>query len=489
MAPGPEPGTAAGGSDKQHRAFVVPSWLGAVAERVSGPIGALTRRKPPVRSGRDPRRQRRLVVVTFLACLATLAGSIAASTQLSGAGIASANARAADPRTGGAGINTGSPSTGALALNTNRPGSKTRSPGPQASSSDTNTSGPGVGSYSSFSCSASGSTATTRVTVTGLNSNGSGDDFAAIQNAINMAGQHGGGIVALPAGTFVIDGHLTLRDNVELTGVGPATVIKAGPGFLSTQGPGGGYSLISAAGASNTTIADLTADQSGDTLDGNVPARLAGYVVEGYYSNNIVVDGVYVRNPFTYSIAMVRSTNFCVENCNVKVTTGNLYNQLDGIHVLDSNTGRVINNVVQSEDDGLVAHTIGAPVYNVLYANNDVYGGRIADGMQLAVGDFSIHNIVIEDNNFYGSQFGVRTGYYDNRTGAVYDIVIRGNYIHNLSQGLLFPAIEIGGFGGLGSITNVTIANNRACAAGIVAVQPGPSNTVADTSGCYPPSR
>ena len=145
-------------------------------------------------------------------------------------------------------------------------------------------------------------------------------------------------------------------------------------------------------------------------------------MVEAYYSRNIVVDGVYVRNPFTYSIAMVRSTNFCVENCNVKVTTGNLYNQLDGIHVLDSNTGRVINNVVQSEDDGLVAHTIGASVYNVLYANNDVYGGRIADGMQLAVGDFSIHNIVIEDNNFYGSQFGVRTGYYDNRTGAVYDI-------------------------------------------------------------------
>jgi polygalacturonase len=484
LAPGPEPESTADGSDKQHRAFVVPSWLGAVAERVSGPIGALVRRKPPVRSGRDPLRQRRLVVVTFLACLATLAGSIAASTQLSGASVGSIKAVDGGIRTGGTGTHTSSPGP-----RNHDAGRNTSGPTPETSSSGTNTSGPGEGSYSSFSCSASGSTATTRVTVTGLRSNGSGDDFAAIQNAINMAGQHGGGIVVLPAGTFVIDGHLTLRNNVELTGVGPATVIKAGQGFLSTQGPGGGYSLISTAGASNTTIADLTADQSGDTLDGNVPARLAGYVVEGYSSNNVVVDGVYVRNPFTYSIAMVRSTNFCVENCNVKVTTGNLYNQLDGIHVLDSNTGRIINNVVQSEDDGLVAHTIGAPVYNVLYANNDVYGGRIADGMQLAVGDFSIHNIVIEDNNFYGSQFGVRTGYYDNRTGAVYDIVIRGNYIHNLSQGLLFPAIEIGGFGGLGSITNVTIANNRACAAGIVAVQPGPSNTVADTSGCYAPNR
>ena len=62
--------------------------------------------------------------------------------------------------------------------------------------------------------------------------------------------------------------------------------------------------------------------------------------------------------------------------------------------------------------------------------------------------------------------------------------IIRGNYVYNLSQGRLFPAIEIGGFDGLGSIKNVTIANNRACAAGIVAVQPDPSNTVTGTSGC-----
>jgi polygalacturonase len=487
MAPGQEPGTAAGGSDKQHRAFVVSSWLGAAATRVSGPIGALTRRKPSVGSGRDPLRQRRLVVVTFLACLATLAGSIAASTQLSGAGIASANARAADPRTSGAGTSTGSPSpsTGAPALNTSRPGSKTRSPGPQASSSETNTSGPGVGSYSTFSCSASGSSATTRVMVTGLNSNGSGDDFAAIQNAINMAGQHGGGIVALAAGTFVIDGHLTLRDNVELTGVGPATVIKAGPGFLSTQGPGGGYSLISTAGASNITIADLTADQSGDTLDGNVPARLAGYVVEGYNSGNVVVDGVYVRNPFTYSIAMVQSTDFCIENCNVAVTTANRYNQLDGIHILDSNSGTVINNTIKSGDDGMAAHTIGAPVFDVLFANNNVFGGDTDAGLQLAVGGFPIYGIEVEGNNFYGSLYGIRVGYYGDQIGSVSDISINANYIHNLAQGQLFPAIDMDGPGKADPITDVTVTGNRICQAGAISLQPGPDNVVTKTTGCY----
>jgi polygalacturonase len=484
-APGAEPAGPGDSGDQPRQAFLA-SWFGWVTQRMPAAVGGVARRKPPVLNERDLRRERRLAVLTFVTCIATLIGSIVASTQVSGASTASINA-------GGVGsgdVNTGSPRLHAdgHGNSTRRPATSTSTRRPATSTSTsrpvTSTSGPGLGSYSSFSCAATGSSATTRLTVSGLRSNGSGDDSAAIQNAINIAGQRGGGIVALPAGTFVIDGHLVLKDNVELTGVGPATVIKAGPGFLSAQGPGGGYSLISTAGASNTTIADLTADQSGNVLDGNLPARLAGYVVEAYDSSNVVVDGVYVRNPFTYSIAMVGSTNFCVENCNVKVTTGNLYNQLDGIHVLDSNTGRIINNVVQSEDDGLVAHTIGASVYDVLYANNDVYGGRIADGMQLAVGDFSIHDIVIEDNNFYGSQFGVRTGYYDNRTGAVYDIVIRGNYVHNLSQGRLFPAIEIGGFGGLGPIENITIVNNRSCAAGIVAVQAGPSNTATGTSGC-----
>ena len=415
-----------------------------MARMPASTVGRIIKRRPSATSRKNLPRQRRLAVLTFFAGIATLAGGIAASTQIGDA--------SAVPLVQVSAAGAASPAS--------------------------------IKASASFSCSVSGSSATTPVPVTGLRSNGSSDDFAAIQNAIDVAGKRGGGIVALPAGTFLIDSHLVLKDNVELRGAGPATIIKAGPGFLSSQGPGGGYSLISTAGASDTTIANLTADQSGDTLDGDLPARLTGYVVEGYRSNNVVINGVYVRNPFTYSIAMVESENFCVENCNVKVATGNLYNQLDGIHILDSHTGRVINNVIQSEDDGLVAHTIGASVYDVLYANNDVFGGRIADGMQLAVGDYSIHDIMIEDNNFYGSQFGIRTGYYDNRTGAVYNILIRGNYIHNLSQGRLFPAIAIGGFGGLGQIWSVTIVDNHVCAAGIVTVQRGPSNSVKGTSGC-----
>ena len=320
--------------------------------------------------------------------------------------------------------------------------------------------------------------------VADVRTNGSGDDYSAIQNAINVAGRLGGGIVTLPAGTFMINGHLTLKDNVKLAGVGPATVIKAGPNFLDAQASTGGYPLITTDGATNTTIANLTADQSGDTLDGNTPERLLGYVVEGRESNDVVVNNVYVRNPFTYSIAMAGTKNFCIENSNIQVTDSNRYSQLDGIHILDSSYGEVINNVIQSGDDGLVAHTIGSSVHDILYAFNKVRGGASTDGMKLAVGDFPIYNIKIEDNDFSGSLSGIRTAHYDQQTGAVSNIVISANDIHDLVQSDQAPAIAIGGSGGLGPVTNVTVKDTQVCNAGIIAVQQGPGNAVTGTARC-----
>lgn len=345
-------------------------------------------------------------------------------------------------------------------------------------------SGKATARAASFACSATGSTATGRVPVTGLQAGRSGNDEPAIQRAIDAASRRGGGVVALPAGVFTLDGPLALGDNVKLTGTGPATVLRAGPRFLATQGPGGGYPLITTDGAANATVADLTADQSGNTLNGNTPARLAGYVVEGSGSRNVLITGVHVRDPFTYAIAMVNSTDFCIRHSSVDVTDAGRYSQLDGIHILDSSFGQVIYNRVRSGDDGLVAHTMSGPVHNVLYAGNIVRGGAAADGMQLAVGDYPIYDIRIEDNTFSGSLFGIRTGYYDKRTGAVRNVVISGNYIHGLTQGSSYPAIEIGGFGGLGQISGVTITGNRVCAAGSVGVEPGPGNSAVRTARC-----
>lgn len=370
-------------------------------------------------------------------------------------------------------------------------------------SSSASTSGPSTSSpsssssiFSNYSCSASGATATQVFAPSGAVPNITTDNTSPIQEAINAAASAGGGVVALPAGTFVIDGHLTLKNNVELTGVGPTTVLKAGPKFLDSTGPDGGYPIITTAGASNVTIANLTADQSGDVLNGNTDpnGRLTAYLVDVRNSHNVVVNGVYTRNPFTYSIAVVRSNDFCVVRCNTRVATSGRYNQLDGIHVLDSNTGQVIDNYVNQGvgtdgDDGLVAHTIGAPVYDVLYANNTVRGGSNGDGMQLAVGNYPIYDLTIRNNDFYDSPFGIRTGYYDSGTnGAVHNITISDNYIHDLNPDNAFPAeeiaIDIGGFGAVAQVTHIEVINNRTCKAGIITVVSGAGNTVTQNHSC-----
>jgi hypothetical protein len=356
---------------------------------------------------------------------------------------------------------------------------------------------PAAADFSNTSCAASGAAATQHVFQIDKSFASPGTDSTqVIQQAIDSASADGGGRVELPSGTFTIDGHIVMKTNVELSGAGQATVIKAGPGFLDSQGPDGGYPVITTSGASNVTVADLTADQSGDVLNGNANpgARFSAFLVDVRDSHNAVVSGVFTRDPFTYSIAVDGSSDFCVAHCNTQVATSGRYDGLDGIHILDSNTGQVIENYVDQRigtdgDDGLVAHTINASVFDVLYAENTVRGGSDGDGMQLAVGNYPVFDITIRDNDFWGSPFGIRTGYWNSGTnGSVTNVTISGNYIHDLVPGEAFPdggnAIDIGGFGAIAPVTYITVTGNTICHAGIIIVVPGKGNTVTKNRTC-----
>jgi polygalacturonase len=350
--------------------------------------------------------------------------------------------------------------------------------------------------FSNDRCAEAGASATRIFRPAGAVANGTADDYSAIQSAIDTASSSGGGVVRLGAGTYLVDGHLVMKSNVRLTGAGPATIIKAGPGFLSSTGPDGGYPLITTAGASNVTVSNLTADQSGNVLNGNASpgARFSAFLIDLRNSHNVLASGVDTRNPFTYSIAVVGSSDFCVIHCHTEVTSTGRYNGLDGIHVLDSHTGQVIQNHVdqrigQDGDDGLVAHTISAPVYDVLYAGNVVRGGNYGDGMQLAVGNYPIYDLTIRDNDFYGSPFGIRTGYYATGAGgAVRQVEITGNDIHNLIPGAAFPhggnAVDIGGFGAIAPVSSIAVIKNVICHAGVITVVPGHGNVVTDNLNC-----
>lgn len=325
-------------------------------------------------------------------------------------------------------------------------------------------------------CTASGSRAT-QVRQVEPEEGSSSDNSSLIQAAIDAASRGGGAIVQLPAGTIYIDRPLVVKGNVALKGAGQGTVLKASSRFLTSTGPYGGHPLITTDGASDITIADLTADQSGDSLDGNTAGRLNEYLVDVRHSNNALIEGVYTRNPFTYSIAVVGSNGFCVRNNNTAAASSGKYDQLDGIHITDSAFGAVVGNKVDQGigidgDDGLVAQTIGAPVHDIIYRENDVRGGSHGSGLQLAVGNHQIYNITIASNRFWGSPSGVQTGYYDG-SAAVHDISVSGNTFVDISG----PSVNL-----FGDLKDITVSGNSLCRSGGLRVAGGPQNTVTTTS-------
>ncbi|MEZ0490924.1 glycosyl hydrolase family 28-related protein [Kineococcus sp. TBRC 1896] len=333
---------------------------------------------------------------------------------------------------------------------------------------------------------ATGATKTTPFTPTGITADDGRDDTAGLQSAIDRAGAAGGGVVKIPRGTFTLNGHLVLRTGVKLQGRGSATVLKAGPGFLSHTGPRGGYPVITTNGARDVTVTNLVADQSGDVLNGNVDGRLSEYLVDVRGSVNAVVDGVRTRNPFTYSIVAADSKNFCITRSTTRSATNGRYDQLDGIHVLNSSFGDVTGNDVDQRrgtdgDDGLVAHTMNGSVHDVRYVGNRVRGGNHGSAMQLAYTSSNdrIYNLTIQRNEFWGSPLSLRTGIYGT-SGSASNIIVggapgQGNDFHDNGGN----AIDFAG-----NLSSIKVTHNRLCRSGSVRVGAGSGNQTFSNTGC-----
>lgn len=75
----------------------------------------------------------------------------------------------------------------------------------------------------------------------GAKGNGSSDDTAAFQKALDAAGKAGGGIVFVPTGSYLIKGHLSVPDHVCLEGVFRAPTARTqykGSTLLAVEGRG-----------------------------------------------------------------------------------------------------------------------------------------------------------------------------------------------------------------------------------------------------------
>jgi len=316
---------------------------------------------------------------------------------------------------------------------------------------------------------------------TGIHADGTTDDYAAISNAINAALAGGGGIVQLGAGVHLVSRWIQMKAGVTLAGAGKGTTtIKAGPTFLSTGGNHGGHPGISTDNADNVTIRDLTLDMSGDTLNGNITGRTSEYCVDIRSSTNVLVSGVAVRNPYTYSIAGAGADHFRITGCDVLITSSGRYNQLDQFHMLNSNYGWVDHNTCDGGidgDDGLVAHTYGAStVHHMWYLNNKIRCGSNGHLFQFAVDNnaASIHDVVIAGNELWGSTRGIMAGYYSTTLATIDKVSIDGNDFHDNGYAVSIDNVGV-------PITNVTVTNNRTHNTGVLFVVAGTGNSVSGT--------
>jgi polygalacturonase len=297
----------------------------------------------------------------------------------------------------------------------------------------------------------------------GAKGDGSTADHVAIQAAITAANAAGGGVVFLPPGIYIINKYLLMPSSVHLCGAGMwLTTIRCGAGFIGggTAPLGGGYSMIQSVSGARTNIAI-----SDISFDGNESANRATLSPSGVRVNSYLVDmrsvtglrieRVSTRNTWTYNIVVWECSVFLVAGCDVQSpNTSGVYDQLDGIHVLGSNQGRVVHNRVDNgigadADDSLVAHTIDGSLscYDVVYANNVCRGGPHGTGIQVAGDTSPIRDITIADNVFWGCRAGIATNFFAPSGNApIRSLTISGNvvrdtttndaiWIHNAADG------------------------------------------------------
>lgn len=234
-----------------------------------------------------------------------------------------------------------------------------------------------------------------------------------IQEALDELGKKGGGILFLPAGTYVIEKTLKVPSNVILRGVGAGTIIKPVLAIGERQYP------------------DNRVIQNADEAKGN-----SGIIIE-----HLVVDGDLIgeyHRTGIYGISLNNCDNCIIRNVIVRRCSG------EGILVAYGKGNTIVENCfVEENNHGINIHHISGSVLvrNNICKRNGIhkpqYGGIgiFVEGVE----NVSITGNVCQDNTWAGI---VWMGGADEVRGIKYpskDCLIADNIcIGNGSQGGIF---------------------------------------------------
>ena len=222
----------------------------------------------------------------------------------------------------------------------------------------------------------------------GATGNGSTDDTATIQNAINAASSAGGGLVEVPAGTYMInlayqmgEVGLLMKSNVTLQLDG-GSVIKAKSGA-----PGTSYMIMFSGGSNMNIVGPGTLDGNKASIGLHEGVENIGFwgasnvVLTGFTSQNAPGDGIYINGYPSGAGVGSPVSNVLIYNvtCTTNGRNGMSPDGCDGLIVRDSTFS---NQTSANPGNGIDCEPINDQAPNNFNIFNCLFTGNAGGGIQ-----------------------------------------------------------------------------------------------------------
>lgn len=327
----------------------------------------------------------------------------------------------------------------------------------------------------------------------GATGDGTTNDVGAIQAAIDSANTSGGGIVFVPAGTYIIASKLVMKSNVALVGIGPASSIK---GVFSS----GRQALMDndwVNGSENCSLRNIQFDRTGaNAQHGLLFNKLTNFLADGLsivgtssvtsgalaisgigprtdlLSENLRIVNCYFEGADNFGIQLGFVLNAVVANCQFK----DCFREVIGVEPEGAGQSAenvsIIGNQITTPSTGggtftgviVVTETSGGTIKDVSIVGNTIQNTTIiASNLQPGIMVLGAASVIVSGNTVRDANgVGIQLG---SAGQGPTDCIVSGNTIINSNAGNN-PRTEDVGIR-LRDATDCQVSNNRVSGANV----------------------